>query len=129
MNRRAISANLRVGTEEAARRVAAFAARADATDAMRAEAISVLGVWPKPSVLDRVDGTNLGPIQRDSSIARAALAGIVEPLFASGGTAIRVSLADAIGRLRLVTAASLVFDQVRAANAPEVRVASLRALT
>ena len=65
--RRAISANLRLGTEEAARRVATFAARTSENDEMRVEAISVLGVWPKPSILDRVDGTHLGPVQRDSA--------------------------------------------------------------
>ena len=31
------------------------------------KAIAVLGVWPKPSVLDRVDGTPLGTMERDSA--------------------------------------------------------------
>ncbi len=126
--RRAISANLRVGTPDAARRVATFAARASADEKMRVEAISVLGVWPKPSILDRVDGFHLGAVQRDSAIASAALTSIVEPLFATGGTALQVALADAIGRLRLQRATSLVFDKARAAPAPEVRIAALRAL-
>ena len=126
--RRALSANLRVGTEEAARRVATFAARASENDAMRVEAISVLGVWPKPSILDRVDGTHLGPVHRDSAIARAALLGLVEPLFATGSTGVQVALADAIGRLRLQGATSLVFAKARSAQAPAVRIAALRAL-
>ena len=103
--RRAISANLRVGTADAARRVAAFASRTSADDELRAEAISALGVWPKPSILDRVDGTHLGAVQRDSAIARAALASLVEPLFASGSTQVQVALAEAIGKLRLQSAA------------------------
>ena len=126
--RRAISANLRLGTEEAARRVATFAARASENDEMRVEAISVLGVWPKPSILDRVDGTHLGPVQRDSAIARAALSGLVEPLFASGSTGVQVALADAVGRLRLQSAASVVFAKARSAQSPAVRIAALRAL-
>jgi len=126
--RRALSANLRVGTEEAARRVATFAARASENDAMRVEAISVLGVWPKPSILDRVDGTHLGPVQRDSAIARAALSGLVEPLFATGSTGVQVALADAVGRLRLQSAASLLFAKARSAQSPAVRIAALRAL-
>jgi quinoprotein glucose dehydrogenase len=126
--RRAISANLRVGTEDAARRVATFAARASENDEMRVEAISALGVWPKPSILDRVDGTHLGPVQRDSAIARAALLGLVEPLFATGSTGVQVALADAIARLRLPGAASLLFAKSQPAQAPPVRVAALRAL-
>ena len=102
--RRVINANLRVGTPDAARRVAAFAARSTADDEMRGEAIAVLGVWPKPSILDRVDGWNLGPVSRDSAAARAVLASIAEPLFANGSTAIQVALADAVGRLRLTSA-------------------------
>jgi putative membrane-bound dehydrogenase-like protein len=127
--RRAINANLRLGTEDAARRVATFAARASANDEMRAEAISVLGVWPRPSILDRVDGTHLGPVQRDSVIARAALSGLVEPLFATGSTSVQVALADAIGRLRLQSAASLLVAKLQSAQAPGIRVAALRALT
>ena len=126
--RRTISANLRLGTPEAARRVAAFAARPTADDAMRVEAIAVLGVWSNPSILDRVDGSHLGAVQRDSAIARAALASIVEPLFATAGSAVQVAVADAIGRLRLRSAASLLLANVRSAQAPEVRIASLQSL-
>ncbi|MDB4888699.1 MAG: heme-binding protein, partial [Gemmatimonadetes bacterium] len=126
--RRVISANSRLGTPDAARRVALFAARASADEEMRAEAISVLGVWPKPSVLDRVDGSNLGPVQRDTAVARAAIASLVEPLFANGTPVLQVALADAIGRLRLTSASTILFDKVRSSQAPSVRVASLRAL-
>jgi putative heme-binding domain-containing protein len=126
--RRVINANSRVGTAEAAQRVAAFAARSSAKDDMRAEAIATLGVWPKPSVLDRVDGSNIGAVQRDTSIARGAIASLVEPLFANGSPVLQVALADAIGRLRLTSAATILFDKVRSAQAPSVRVASLRAL-
>ena len=126
--RRAINANLRVGTAEAAKRVSAYAARATVNDEMRAEAIAMLGVWPKPSVLDRVDGTSLGPVQRDTAIARDALAANVEPLFTNGSTAVQVALANAVGRLRLQAAAPLVYAKVGSGATPEVRIAALRAL-
>jgi quinoprotein glucose dehydrogenase len=126
--RRAINANLVLGTAEAAHRVAQFAARQQGSDAMRVEAIAVLGVWPKPSILDRVDGSHLGAMVRDSSIARVALANIVEPLFSAGTPAVQVAVADAIGRLRLQSAAGLAFAKASAASAPEVRVAALRAV-
>ena len=126
--RRAINANLVIGTTDAARRVAQYAARPSGSDAMRVEAIAVLGVWPKPSILDRVDGSHLGVMVRDSSIARMALASIVAPLFSAGSAAVQVAVADAIGRLRLQSAAGLAFAKVSAASAPEVRIAALRAV-
>ena len=139
--RRAINANLRVGSAEAARRVATYAARANVNDEMRAEAISVLGVWPRPSLLDRVDGYGLGPVQHDTSIsttasriqrdtamAREALAPIVEPLLASGSSEVQVALLNAVGRLRLQSAAPLVFAKVSGGSSPEIRIAALRSL-
>lgn len=58
--RRAINANLRLGTNAAAARVAAFAADGSRPAAMRTEAVAVLGVWQSPSLFDRVDGMYLG---------------------------------------------------------------------
>jgi putative heme-binding domain-containing protein len=138
--RRAINANLRVGTPEAAKRVAAYAGRSDATDELRVEAVQTLGVWPKPSILDRVDGYSHGPVQRDTgkavglatrdtAAARAALAPIVTPLLGgNASTALQVAIADAVGRLRVADAASLMYDKVRSGSAPEIRIAALRAL-
>jgi len=126
--RRAINANLRVGSADAARRVAAYAASPTVDDEMRAEAIAVLGVWPKPSVLDRVDGYDLGPVQRDTTSARAALATIVDPLFANGSAAVQIALANAVGRLRLQSAAPLVAAKVVSGATAELRIAALRAL-
>ena len=126
--RRVISANLRLGTEDAARRVARFAMRASANEEMRGEAIAALGVWPKPSVLDRVDGSHLGPVQRDSTMPRAVLASIADSLFASSSPSVQVAAAEAVARLRLQGAASVLFAKVRSAPAASVRAASLRAL-
>jgi quinoprotein glucose dehydrogenase len=58
--RRAISANLRLGTSTAAARVAAFAADSTRSAAMRTEASAALAVWQSPSPFDRVDGMYLG---------------------------------------------------------------------
>jgi len=59
--RRAISANSRLGTSEAADRLTAFASRSASPGAMRAEALDALAVWTTPSVFDRVDGSYIGP--------------------------------------------------------------------
>ena len=126
--RRAINANLRVGTAEAAQRVARYAGGTTGNDEMRAEAIAVLGVWPKPSILDRVDGTPIGPMERDSAMARAALATLVQPIFASGSAPLQVALADAVGRLRVMEAGPILLTKVQSAPTTDVRIAALRAL-
>ncbi len=71
--RRAINANLRLGTIAAAARVGAFAADGSRPAAMRTEAVAALGVWQSPSLFDRVDGMYLGQATpRDAAAARAA---------------------------------------------------------
>jgi hypothetical protein len=62
--RRAINANLRLGTNDAAARVAAFAADVSRSAAMRAEAAAALATWHSPSPFDRVDGVYHGPAAR-----------------------------------------------------------------
>jgi quinoprotein glucose dehydrogenase len=153
--RRAINANLRVGTTEALGHVAAFAADASKPNAVRAEAIAVLGVWSSPSSLDRVDGMYIGPsaqasagqlaaqvaasgghhvgigsaAKRDAAPARAAVQKLVNA-YANAKTdaAIRVALADAAGRLSVKAAIPVLVGQVKADASAEVRLAALRAL-
>ena len=54
--RRALNANLRLGTPAAVARIEALASDAGAPSELRIEAISALGVWDQPSPMDRVDG-------------------------------------------------------------------------
>jgi quinoprotein glucose dehydrogenase len=126
--RRAVNANLRLGTAEAAQRLASFAARMRAPEEMRVEALASLGVWPRPSILDRVDGAHRGSVQRDPSIARAAVAPLVEPLMAGGSTALKVALVETVGRLALERAAPVLLARLRRDPAPEVRIAAVKAL-
>ena len=58
--RRAINANLQLGTSEALTRLTAFAADASRPADMRAEAAAGLAVWSSPSAFDRVDGAYHG---------------------------------------------------------------------
>jgi putative membrane-bound dehydrogenase-like protein len=128
--RRALNANLRVGTNEALTRVAAFAADTARSEAMRAEAINVLGVWIEPSPLDRVDGMYIGQPwgTRDTAAARAA----VERLFAlakgDATPAIKIALADAAGKLGVTAVTPVLLAQARSDPSPQVRLAALRAL-
>jgi quinoprotein glucose dehydrogenase len=130
--RRAINANLRVGSNQAAERVAAFAADAGRPARVRVEAVAALGVWRSPSLLDRVDGIYLEPQQpapRQDAAARAAVQRLIEALPASTSTPeMRVALAEAAGFLELKEVAPVLFGQLQSDPSVEVRLAALRAL-
>jgi putative membrane-bound dehydrogenase-like protein len=129
--RRAINANLRVGSNDAVARVAAFAADAARPEEMRAEAINVLGVWIEPSPLDRVDGMYIGQPQpaRDGAAARAAVERLFATLAKSDATpAIKIALAEAAGNLGVTTVTPTLLAQVRSDPSAEVRLAALTAL-
>ncbi len=126
--RRAISANLRIGTDEAAARLAEFAARSSAPSGMRAEALDALSVWARPSVLDRVDGAYLGPAANDVDAAREAAEPLVAGLLKGGTTAVQVAAARMAARLGLESAEPHLMDGLSGTDAPESRVAALEAL-
>lgn len=78
-SRRAINANFRDGSQQAAKRVAEFAADPSRAKAMRLEAIDALANWDGHAALDRVDGRNrkLPPRRIDSSSVSSALTELV----------------------------------------------------
>jgi quinoprotein glucose dehydrogenase len=133
--RRAISANARLGTAEAAGRLAAFALRPVTTTpapVLREEAIRALSVWMTPSRFDRVDGSELGTTQaagRDATAARTALATLVRLLDqADTTTPIKLAVIDGLVRLEMKNAAPTLLGRLRSDSASPVRVAALAAL-
>jgi quinoprotein glucose dehydrogenase len=129
--RRAINANLRMGTSGALARLAAFAGDGGRLEEMRVEAVSALGVWTVPSSLDRVDGIYLGSAAqagRNDTAAGAAVLRLLESYGTIESAAIRGALAEAAGRLGVKAAAPILSARLRADTSPEVRLASLRAL-
>lgn len=126
--RRAINANLVLGGAEEARRVAAFAARADAPPAMRQEAIAVLGIWPEPSVVDRVDGVYRGLLKRDKAIAINALSPVLPMLWVDTEHSVRVETAQSVGRLGHTPATASLDKLLRMDPVAEVRIAALNVL-
>jgi quinoprotein glucose dehydrogenase len=60
--RRALNANLRLGTADAVARIEAFARHTATPPELRVEAVSALGVWSAPSPMDRVDGFYHGTV-------------------------------------------------------------------
>lgn len=71
--RRVLNANFRLGTAENAAAVANFAARKDAPEKMRLEALAMLKDWAKPSAKDRVLNFWRPLEDRSPEIAVAAL--------------------------------------------------------
>jgi quinoprotein glucose dehydrogenase len=86
--RRVLNANYRLGAQENANAVAAFAARADVPENMRVEAAQMLGSWATPSHRDRVLGMWRPLEPRDQQIAVAALRPALPGIF-TGPTRVR----------------------------------------
>ena len=127
--RRAISANLKVGSAEALERLASFAGSAAGPQSMRVEAVAAMGVWPDPSPMDRVDGIYLGqPQTRDATAAQAAVLRLLQASALENAPAMKIALAEAAGRLRVQGAAATLLAQLKSDPSFNVRVAALRAL-
>jgi quinoprotein glucose dehydrogenase len=127
--RRAISANLKLGSGEALARLEAFAGDENALQGMRIEAVAALGVWLDPSPMDRVDGFYLGQAKpRDGAAAQAALLRLMQGPAGENAPAMRIALAEAAGRLNVQGAAPILLTQLRGDTSFNVRIAALRAL-
>ncbi|MEM6647585.1 MAG: HEAT repeat domain-containing protein, partial [Bacteroidota bacterium] len=126
--RRAISANLRVGGQDAANRLAEYSVRADVPEELRVDAIAALGTWTKPSVLDRVTGRWRGERVQDTTQATIALARVADRLLTQGTPALKVATADAVARLKYEPSYPVLARLVQSDRAPDVRKAALEAL-
>ena len=130
--RRAISANLRVGTEKAMQNLIDYAALESAPVAMRSEAIAALSTWAKPSVLDRVDGRFRGEINRDPVAVRSKSGDALVLLTANKEPLIRIGAMKAISKLKIDAvssqASSKLFILLKTDPQPAVRSEALKAL-
>jgi len=134
--RRALNANLRIGSREGVDRIAAFAADAKRPEPLRVEAISILGVWAEPSPLDRVDGFYLAPFAaqpasttaRDGAAARAAVERLIAAMPADAGAPLKIALAEAAGRTKSSGAAPQLMAMLKSDSSQQVRLAALEAL-
>jgi putative heme-binding domain-containing protein len=134
--RRALNANLRVGSREAVDRVAAFAADVKRPEPLRVEAVSILGVWAAPSPLDRVDGFYLTPFAvqpasttpRDGTAARSAVERLIASMPADATEKVKVALAEAAGLSGATGAAPALLAMLKNDASQTVRLAALEAL-
>ncbi len=144
--RRAVNANFRLGTTEAAERVAAFALGKTGPESTRAEALSLLALWPDPPKLDRVDGRFrapwlAAPATSGKGGAPSALAGSplerqatslqshVDALLALESPALRALAIEVLVKLKLKVPAEKAALLVTDAKVPApVRLEALRLL-
>ena len=126
--RRAINANLRVGSEKAMQNLISYTAHEGAPIAMRSEAVAALSTWAKPSVLDRVDGRYRGEITRDLFTVQNKTADVFIQLLSNKELSLRINAAKAIGKLKIEKASSQLFTRLKNDPQPEVRVEALKSL-
>ncbi len=128
--RRVLNANFRVGTTDSARALAAFAAREDAAENMRTEALDELADWPHPSGRDRVVGLwrPVAGVRRPET-AVEALRPVLAAVLRSAPDNVRVAAARAVGRLSVTDAAPVLSELVADTRlSGRVRVEALKAL-
>lgn len=127
--RRAISANLRVGTDKAMENLIAYIQKKDAPLAMRQEAIEALGTWTKPSVLDRVDGRYRGEVNREGNLVREKASGALMAMLNERSPELRLSAVNALGRLDIEEASSPLLALVQSDPSSDVKIAALKAIS
>lgn len=126
--RRAINANLRVGTPEAMQNLIQYAGQTGVPAPMRAEAMDALSTWAEPSVLDRVDGRYRGVIKRDPSLVRTKAADVYVRALSAPEVPVRISAVKAISKFKMPQASSALFERLTNDKEATVRVEALRAL-
>lgn len=114
---RYLNANYRIGGAAAAERIAAFAANADRSQAMRLEAIAMLAAWGEPDVLDRVMNRYQPIASREQQPALEALSKNFAGMLA-GSDEIVSSALDAAVQLKLVGTATLLRELALDTNKP-----------
>jgi len=125
--RRAINANLRLGTTQAVENLLQFSANVN-PPAMRAEALAALSTWSRPSVLDRVDGRYRGTLSNRESMPLSVVAPQLTKLASDPQKEVRLASVQAIGKLTIHEASATLMNRLRNDTDASVREASLRAL-
>jgi putative membrane-bound dehydrogenase-like protein len=126
--RRAINACLRVGGEKELDMLIAFAERNDISDELRAEALSTIGTWANPSVLDRVDGRYRGEVKRDAALVTAKIKSKMADFLKSTNPTVLVSSIKLLSELNIPTYNIQLVSILKNSDQPEVRSVAISAL-
>ncbi len=128
---RALNVHFRLGGTENATALANYAARADAPDALRKEALALLTLWPSPPARDRVVGVfrPLAEKSRPANVAVDAVTSHLHELFATTTpVTVQAAALDLVVKLKIAAAMPMLRAAVAARNGePEaVRTAALK---
>jgi quinoprotein glucose dehydrogenase len=127
--RRAINAALRVGTEKELDALIAFAERNDISDEIRAEALSTIGTWANPSVLDRVDGRNRGEIKRDIASVNAKVKSRIKPFLSNTNPVVLTSTVRLLSELGISDYNNEIAELFKTTENTGLRSATISALS
>jgi putative heme-binding domain-containing protein len=126
--RRAINANLRIGTDRAMQNLVDYTLRDGAPVAMRGEAVEALSTWAKPSVVDRVDGRYRGVVNRDLALIKNKTTDALVKLTGHKEMTLRLRAIKAIGKLKIESGSPQLFARLKSDPSADVRVEALRSL-
>src|ERR1043166_5910613 len=127
--RRVINANYRLGWTNNALALAAFAATSKAPENLRAEALTLLGEWAKPSGRDRITGLWRPLEKRDPQLAAGALQPHLAALQKGSSDRIKLAATRAAGVLNITSEGAKPIDLVMDVNASSsLRVEALRSM-
>jgi quinoprotein glucose dehydrogenase len=125
---RALNAHFRLGLANNAAAVAAFAAKSDAPDKLRLEAVKMLGEWAKPGRRDRVTGLTQNLGERDPRFAQDAFRHHLEGIY-SGSDKLREQATRVAGLLLIKEIGPMLFQMLaEKKSSPAARVEAVRAL-
>lgn len=128
--RRIVNANFRVGTAASANALVAFANQSAAPSAVRAEAVSVLADWAKPSGRDNVTGLWRPLDKRDGSVAAKAVQQNIDALLQNSSTTVKLAAIKVATKLGIKEGASAAFALLAdEKQRGDVRVEALKALS
>lgn len=128
--RRAVNAHFRLGGAANASALVAFANQSTAPSSVRAEAVTVLGDWAKPSGRDKITGLWRPLDKRDTSVATKTLQQNVEALLKNPSSTVKLAAIKVATQLGIKEGANAAFalladEQQRA----DVRTEALKALS
>lgn len=127
---RAINANLKLGTQEAANRLAKYADNPNHPLYLREDALWALSHWPSPSVLDRVAGRYSTPSQTRGQDATDAVNDFVVDWILKEPTSFRITALNLVASLNPSKAEEVLTRIATVSKEPEtVRVAALQAMS
>jgi quinoprotein glucose dehydrogenase len=127
--RRALHANYRLGKLENAMALTEFAAQPSASEALRAEALDLLGRWPNPPLRDPVVGLWRPLAPREGRPASIALRSELPKILQTAPDEVRVAAAQTAVLLDISQVNPILFELLKNAKlSPALRLESFKAL-